>query len=46
MSNLKWFSGITMDTSVRDIGWMWLLLVLCLVALVWCFWDHHKHLKK
>lgn len=34
MIGLLWFKGITWDTSVREIGWMWVLLVVGLVFLI------------
>ena len=34
---LKWFTGITWDTPVNEIGWMWLLFASCLFALGYVF---------
>lgn len=34
MTALLWWSGITLDTKIRDIGWTWLLFVVAVIALV------------
>lgn len=45
MADLLWFSGITFDTPMRDIGWTWLFLivaVLALIGLVIDFWGKFR----
>lgn len=34
MSSLKWFSGITWGTPVREIGWTWIVLAAMSVTTV------------
>lgn len=35
MFGLLWFSGIKFDeTSVRDIGWSYVILIVCIILIV------------
>lgn len=41
--DLKWLSGITWDTPMRDIGWTWVALLVGVVVIVrgaWWLWRN------
>lgn len=44
MATLHWWSGITWDTKIRDIGWTYIVLGVLLIFLATLFisWRHNK----
>ena len=39
MDELLWWGGITPDTSIRDIGWTYVLIVVLLAVLARALWN-------
>jgi hypothetical protein len=36
LNDLLWFSGITWDTPLRDIGWSYVFVLALIVLLIYC----------
>jgi hypothetical protein len=42
---MKWFDGITWQTSMRDIGWTYVVLAILLVFLAYGIYQLTRELK-